>query len=111
MLTLTPEEKRAAKQAKKAWKQNQKQTYAPETEVTETCTSNRIITGEVKGEFPMGDNDPVHPDFLYVINDDTGKVIKSPVGGTVLDLKKALRERGMKAEVVLNCNMGERNLY
>ena len=49
---------------------------------------------------------PVYWDYLYVVD---GKVIKPDVQGTVLDLKRDLKQyRGMKCETVTTCDIDGR---
>jgi hypothetical protein len=52
-------------------------------------------------EHELEDDYEVHWDYLYVVD---GKVVKSDIKGTVLMLKRDLRERGMEALVVTTCD-------
>ena len=56
------------------------------------------------------DNDyPVYWDYLYVAD---GRLIISDIQGTVLDLKRDLKKRGLSCEVITSCDIeGRRKLY
>lgn len=52
---------------------------------------------------------PVHWDYLYVAD---GRLIVSDIQGTVLDLKRDLKKRGLSCEVITSCDReGRRKLY
>lgn len=53
-------------------------------------------------EQELSNDYPVHWNYLYVVD---GKVIRSYEKGTVSTLKKDLRSIGMKANIVMNCDV------
>jgi len=53
-------------------------------------------------EHPLSDDYPVYWDYFYVVD---GKVIRSDIKGTVLQLKQELRKRGMEANDVTSCDI------
>lgn len=59
-------------------------------------------------ERELENSHPVYWDYLYVAD---GKVIRSDVKGTVLDLKRDLKSLGVSCNVITNCDIeGRRKL-
>jgi hypothetical protein len=120
----TTEEKEAAKQAKKAYKNNKGKNSIwdiidPELLLMPPVKKERILTGIMEEEEILKDNYPVFPDYFYVVEliDGTANVIKSDFGGNVRgfinDLKTYSAYKGKYDTVVniRNCKMGIRNLF
>ena len=112
----TLEEKEALKRLKRDYKHNNPynryiQPIANTAKKEVPVQSNRILTGIMPNETILEDSHPVNWDFLYVVDDSGGKVVRSDVKGTVLTLKADLRKRGYRAENIYNCKMGDRNLF
>jgi hypothetical protein len=116
MIQYTEEEKRLAKEAKKNFKKvnqvenTQKLKFQQEQAEAKEKAKKYLLTGIMPGEEILPDDYPVFLDYYYVISDDEGKVIRSNIQGTVRTLKNGLRTLGYKAQFVLNCQLGKRNM-
>lgn len=64
------------------------------------------VLGEVLNEQELPDNHPVYWDYFYVCD---GKVVRSDIRGTVLDLKRDLRSMGYDAHKITNCDLAVRS--
>jgi len=108
MIAKTEQEKKALKEAK------QKYNKAVQQHKLATVERNKLKEAAPKYTFDrtsilpseqlLNDSYPVYGDYLYVIDDNGGKVIRSDVFGTVGSLKKDLRSLGHKAENVYSCD-------
>jgi len=56
-------------------------------------------------EVPLSDDSDVHWDYLYVAD---GNVVRSDIKGTVRDLKKDLKSRGISCNVITTCDIFSR---
>lgn len=121
MIQYTSEEKAKAKAAKKAFLQNHKQEqkerriedelWAIRKQQFAERKSSMILTGILPSERLMSNNEPVYADYIYVIDHEGGKVIRSNTYmGTVKDLKYNLAKDGYKFKNVYTCDLAQRNL-
>jgi|SRR6478736_9210095 len=117
MISKTQQEKEAAKNAKKAWKQRNKREKEWLDEVPERLdikispASNIILTGIVDGERILEDDYIVYAGYTYVIDDNGGKVIISGIHGTIKDLKKDIQTyTEYSANNIYNCHRKNRNI-
>lgn len=81
---------------------NQEKVKKEETAAVELTT----LLGEVLDERELPDNHPVYWDYFYVCD---GKVIRSDIKGTIIDLKRDLRSMGYDAEKITNCDIRGRS--
>jgi hypothetical protein len=111
MLQYSEEEKRKAKEAKIAFKKKQQPRIMTSLKVAAEAKHPVFnLKGIIEGEELLPDNYPVHWDYLYVVGDNGGKVIRSDVKGTIADLKRDLKTLGMEAERIYSCNLVGRNI-
>lgn len=69
-------------------------------------TSKKVNkTGILPTEVLLEDTHEVNWDYLYIIDDDGGKVIRSDVKGNVSTLKRDLRSLGYVANNVYSCDI------
>ena len=111
MIQKSPEEKMLLKQAKAAYKKELVKEQIFKKEMFGSIKPERkkvIMTGIVEGEEILENSYPVYWDYFYVIDDNGGKVVRSDIKGTILDLKKDLRSLGFKALNIYNCNIAGR---
>lgn len=121
MIQYSNLEKEQAKAARKKFKQDksfeQKQRlisieeWHKRKEEYEKKKDTIIRTGILPSEKILEDNHPVYGDYLYVIDHEEGKIIRSNIyEGTVRDLKRSLYQDGYKFTNVYTCNLSARNL-
>jgi len=91
MIAKSPEEKQALKLAKQKHNAAVKEYEAKKIQPKESPKFTFQKDGILQCEHLLPDDYPVHADFLYVIDDEGGKVIRSDVFGTVKKLKQDLR--------------------
>jgi hypothetical protein len=112
MIQYTEAEKQAAKQAKIAFKKNQQPKIPMDLKVAEKAKHPvYILSGIVDGETVLLDSHPVYWDYLYVVDDNGGKVIRSDIQGSIRQLKADLQRQGFEAKNIYNCNMSARNFF
>lgn len=122
MITYTAQEKEQAKLARKSFKQKESvrekerrienELYAKRKAEYEKRKDLIIRTGILESERLMNDDDPVYGDYLYVIDHEGGKVIRSNIyRGNVRDLKRSLYADGYKFQNVYTCDMNKRNFF
>jgi hypothetical protein len=117
MLQHSEYEKQLIKQAKKLWKKDhqqeeiKKQDWLKEQVILREKRKEMKLTGIMEGEDILSDEDIVHWDYCYVIDDNEGKVVRSNISGTVRQLKRDLQSLGYKAETVRRCEMGKRKMF
>jgi hypothetical protein len=116
MIQKTNAEKAEIKAAKQAYKQRNKYEQFQRDEVRKDLQEYKkrkaemILTGIVDGEEVLPDDYPVIWDYLYVVDDNGGKVFKSDIKGTVIELKYNLRRKGYQAINIYTCNTVKRNI-
>lgn len=114
MIQKTPEEKALLKEAKKAYKAKHglRKPESREWLLQKEKAGKKIPinNGILPGESILASDFPVWYNLKYVIDDNGGTVISSPISGTVEDLRTVLRTRGCIAENIRECNMSKRNL-
>lgn len=112
MIQKSAAEKAQLKAAKRAYKNNNKIEPLKEIDLLKITQPNYILTGIMANEDVLPDDYPVYWDYLYVVEIDGGKVIRSDIHGTVSDLKTDLhRCRGYINPIIRRCNMTARNIY
>lgn len=99
------------KKEAKAFENRYRQDNVQFSKKENVARQERILTGILPSEILMDDCVEVYADYLYVVDDGGGKVIRSDVFGCVLDLKRDLRRLGYTAENIYYCHMGKRNLF
>ena len=116
MIQKTPEEKAALKLAKAACKQGLRDKEASESrrksdyEARKQRASEAIRTGIMPKERILEDDYPAYWMYLYVIDEDGGKVVKSEITCTIKQLKFNLKTLGRNFENIYSCDMGARKL-
>jgi hypothetical protein len=111
MIPKTDAEKAAIKAAKRAYKEHQQPRILTSLEVAEKAKDPvYILTGILEEEELLSDDYPVYWDYLYVVDDNGGKVIRSDIQGTVKQLKADLRLQGYTANNIHRCNLTRRNI-
>lgn len=108
MIQKTPAEKAALKEAKA------KYNAAVRTDKFERVMMQEkekrknlhtfLKTGILETERLLPDDYPVNWDFMYIIDDNGGKVVRSGIMGTVATLKRDLRRLGHKALNIYTCD-------
>lgn len=106
MIQKTQAEREAVKKAKREFKR--RQTAAPLNVLDVEKHTHFNSTGILKDERILPDDYPVYFDYYYVVDDETGHVIKSSVQGNIKTLKNDLRKSGYKAENIYNCHIIQR---
>lgn len=120
MIQKTQTEKELLKAAKLASKQSEREYKEMQRLDKERALERKrmaltqIKTGIVKGEKELPLDYEVTYDLLYVavMNDDTAKVVRSDVKGTVKRLINDLRNHfKLDVKSIYNCNLAERNIF
>lgn len=111
MIQKTQAEKDAIKAAKKAYKQGNKLVSVDHVVSPHQNRPPMILTGIMEDENPLPDDYPVYWDYLYVIDHNGGRVIRSDIQGTIAELRRDLTKRGFEAAVIRNCKFIPRNIY
>lgn len=108
----TEMEKSIIKEAKKAYKANKRSEihFQPPHKQTQKQRTNYILEGVMADETLLDDNYPVYFNYLYVVDDNGGKVVISDIEGTVAQLKSDLKKLGFTANNIHKCNLKARNI-
>ena len=112
MIPKTPDEKQALKAAKSAHKASVREYEKDRSEAKKEPSKRQTIlaTGILPSERILEMSFPVYFDYMYVIDDHGGMVIKSDIEGTIANLKMDLRKKGYKAENVYTCDILKRTI-
>lgn len=113
MIAKTQEEKQLLKLAKQKYSQSVKEDKELREKIKQHLSSQPKYTfdkfGILESETLLPDDYPIYADYLYVIDDDGGKVIRSDIfKGTILHLKRDLRKLGYKAINIYSCDIFKR---
>lgn len=112
MIPKTEVEKQKLKEAKLKYSKAMREDKLKRIEASKMQTVKPKHSFNMDGILPeeeiLPDTYPVHWDFLYIVDDNGGKVVRSDVAGTVATLKRDLRSRGYKAENIYSCDHSKR---
>lgn len=107
MLRYTAEEKKLAKEAKKAYKELLSNPHP--IEVLEN-KDGRILTGILEGEEILMDHEFIYINMYYVIDDNGGTIVRSTLNSSVSVFKTVLKGKGYEAENIRNCRIIQRRI-